>query len=72
MASYAAEYLAELLPSCCKVGVGWGHTIYTTVLATEHSSRPQLVLFVPLMGNSGFSKPYYQTNSIVDCFAEKD
>lgn len=70
-AGYAAEYLAELLPACRKVGVGWGHTIYTTVLATEYSSRPQQVLFVPLTGNSGFSKPYYQTNSIVDRFAEK-
>ena len=71
VAGYAAEYLSEQLPSCRKVGVGWGHTIYTTVLATEHSNRPLSVLFVPLTGNSGFSKPYYQTNSIVDRFAEK-
>ena len=71
VAGYAAEYLAQQLPSCRKVGVGWGHTIYPTVLATEHSSRSLPVLFVPLTGNSGFSEPYYQTNSIVDRFAEK-
>lgn len=71
VAGCAAEYLAQLLPACRKVGVGWGRTIYNTVLATEHSSRPVQAYFVPLTCNSGFSEPYYQTNSIVDRFAEK-
>ena len=71
VAGCAAEYLTQLLPACRKVGVGWGRTIYNTVLATEHSSHPIQAYFVPLTCNSGFSEPYYQTNSIVDRFAEK-
>ena len=71
VSGFAAEYLAALIPSCRKVGVGWGHTIYSVVIATEHNYEPTETKFVPLVGNSGYSEPYYQTNSIVDRLAEK-
>ena len=71
LSGFAAEYLAALIPSCRKVGVGWGHTIYSVVISTEHNYEPAQTKFVPLVGNSGYSEPYYQTNSIVDRLAEK-
>lgn len=71
LASYAAEQLSLLIPAYKKVGVGWGRTIYSVVLATEYSMDPTETIFVPLTGNAGLVDPYFQTNSIVDRFAEK-
>jgi deoxyribonucleoside regulator len=71
VSEFAAQYLQEQFPTCRKIGVGWGRTIYATVLAMEHAVSPCPAQFVPLVGNAGFSNPTYQTNSIVDRAAEK-
>ena len=70
-AEYTARYLSGIIPSCRKVGIGWGHTIYSIVLATDYRHAPIQTVFVPMTGASGFIEPYHQTNSIVDRFAEK-
>lgn len=68
---FAADYLSGQFPSMKRVGVGWGSTIYRMVLAMQHQTNPMETCFVPMVGNAGFSEPYYQTNSIVDRIAEK-
>lgn len=68
---FAAEELAGRFPACRKVGVGWGFTVYSTVRAMTGGAEALRTVFVPLVGNAGFSDPHYQTNSIVDRIAEK-
>ena len=67
----ASRFLPKLIKSSKYVGVGWGKTVYKTVLAMEHVKEKSEVTFVPLVGSMGMSAPHYQVNSIVDRIAEK-
>ena len=67
----ASRFLPELIKSSKYVGVGWGKTVYKTVLAMEHSKEKSEITFVPLVGSMGMKAPHYQVNSIVDRIAEK-
>lgn len=67
----ASRFLPKLIKSSKYVGVGWGKTVYKTVLAMEHSKETTGTVFVPLVGSMGMTAPHYQVNSIVDRLAEK-
>ena len=67
----ASSFLPELIKHSKYVGVGWGKTVYKTVLAMEFSKEKAVAIFVPLVGSMGMKAPYYQVNSIVDRLAEK-
>lgn len=68
---YAAEYLTQLFRNPMNVGIGWGQTVYQTVMKMQHSVSKTDICFLPLVGNAGMGNPCYQTNSIVDRIAEK-
>ena len=68
---FAAKKVPALLGSARYVGLGWGNTIYQTVMGMDFRSGPSDVCFVPLVGNAGLSDPAYQTNAIVERAAEK-
>ncbi|MCK4543114.1 MAG: winged helix-turn-helix transcriptional regulator [Spirochaetales bacterium] len=67
----ASRFLPELIKRSKHVGVGWGKTVYKTVLAMEFSKEKAGTIFVPLVGSIGMKAPHYQVNSIVDRLAEK-
>jgi len=67
----ASSFLPELIKGSKYVGVGWGRTVYNTVLTMKHSKEKSVITFVPLVGSMGMKAPYYQVNSIVDRLAEK-
>lgn len=73
IASGAARFLTELIQEGpLVVGVGWGATVYRTILAMQgvpeggHES-----IFVPLVGSAGRSESHYQVNVLVDRLSEK-
>lgn len=68
----ASKLLPELILPGMAVGVGWGVTVYRTVLALQPSnSERKDTIFVPLVGSAGRSESHYQVNVIVDRMAEK-
>lgn len=68
----AAKLLPELILPGMAVGVGWGVTVYRTVLALQPSSCERKdTIIVPLVGSAGRSESHYQVNVIVDRMAEK-
>ncbi len=68
----AAKLLPELILPGMSVGVGWGVTVYRTVLALQPSGGERKdTVFVPLVGSAGRSESHYQVNVIVDRIAEK-
>lgn len=71
LTDYAAEYLSELIPSYSKVGIGWGSTVYRSLVKMPFGERKSPLCFLPLVGSVGISEPAYQTNSMVDRIAEK-
>jgi len=71
LSRFSASRLEELVKTSRRIGIGWGSTVYNTVLNLQYSHRSTDACFVPLVGSAGFSDPHYQTNSIVDRIAEK-
>lgn len=71
ISTFAADYLAELIEAHTNIGVGWGETIYNTVLKMQYHPSGREKCFVPLVGGAGVYEPFFQTNSIVDRVAEK-
>jgi len=71
IAQTAADALPELLSDCRNIGIGWGYTVYKTskLLPPVLSSKAQS--FVPLVGITDEDSPYFQTNVIVNRFAEQ-
>lgn len=71
IAQTAAEVLPELLENSRNIGIGWGYTVYKTskLLSAVQSVKTQS--FVPLVGITGDDTPFFQTNMIVDRFAEQ-
>jgi DNA-binding transcriptional regulator LsrR (DeoR family) len=69
--SVAATYLSDVLSRCKNVGVGWGKTMYFTSFQLISKPGNKELTFIPIIGNSGTTIPYYQINSITDRFAEK-
>lgn len=71
IAQTAANALPELLADSRNIGVGWGYTVYKTskLLPSVSLGKPQF--FVPLVGVTGEDNPYFQTNVIVNRFAEQ-
>lgn len=67
----AGSYLPLLLRGSKVVGVGWGRTLYRTILSMNHHRTERSLLFVPLIGGIGQTAPFYQVNNMVDRLAEK-
>jgi len=72
IASYADKLIEEEIKNGMNVGIGWGNTIYRTVLSLPvlKDDQPKTT-FVPLVGSLGQSESPYQVNVIVDRIAEK-
>jgi len=70
VATRAADFLSEELPSFKVVGIGWGKTVYETAMLlprrAEQAAKP---FFVPLIGLSGDTNPNLQINTIIDRFS---
>ncbi len=71
IAAKARSYLPQIISRSKTVGVGWGRTLYRTIIAMDHFSRESDIVFVPLTGAIGQTVPFYQVNSMVDRLAEK-
>jgi DNA-binding transcriptional regulator LsrR (DeoR family) len=73
IAGAAARFITELIQEGpLVVGVGWGVTVYRTILAMQgvpEGGRESV--FVPLVGSAGRSESHYQVNVLVDRISEK-
>ena len=69
--AFAADYLCRQFKGHHRIGIGWGASLYNTVLAMPFNANRHDICFVPLVGNACIADPCYQTNSIVDRIAEK-
>lgn len=67
----AAAYLKEELKDKRHIGIGWGETLYNISLHLSYCDDKKERIFYALAGTSGTNNPYFQTNSIVDRFAER-
>lgn len=67
----AGQRMLELLGSAKNIGIGWGCTIYHTALKLPKVNANGVRTFIPLVGISDESNQYFQSNVIVDRFAEK-
>lgn len=70
MSAFFADYLVNNLAKYKKIGMGWGRTIYQTILKLPFNTSNTDMFFMPLVGGAGMD-PCYQTNSIIDRVAEK-
>ncbi len=71
LSSVAAEHIAKSIQQSTYVGIGWGEVLYTISKHLSPQGKHQSLTFVPLVGNSGTSNTFLQTNSMVDRFSEK-
>ncbi|MCK5157421.1 MAG: hypothetical protein KAQ69_13415 [Spirochaetales bacterium] len=71
IANCASQFLPDIIKKSTFVGVGWGKTIYKTILAMDHTEEPSDTCFVPLIGSLGMHASEYQVNSIIDRLSEK-
>jgi deoxyribonucleoside regulator len=71
LASFAATVIPELLADSLVIGVGWGRTIYQTLLRLGVREAVANRRIVPLVGSAGQQAPWLQINGIVDRLAEK-
>jgi len=67
----AGQRISGLLGNAKNIGVGWGCTIYHTALKLPKINADGARTFIPLVGISDESNKYFQSNVIVDRFAEK-
>ncbi len=78
LAISAGKAIKELVPCHHRIGIGWGKTVYQTVLTicSERSGDKQKfpvkreLTVLPLIGSLGQSLPYYQVNTMIDRLAE--
>ena len=70
VAHHATDVLDEYLEDASCVGLGWGYTMYQTARIINHKINKENLTFVPLVGLSTFSVPYFISNNIVNLFAE--
>jgi len=74
----AAKTVKKVISIHQRIGIGWGKTVYQTVLAIcsdRSGERPKPLMkrelaFYPLIGGLGQSLPYYQVNTMIDRMAE--
>lgn len=71
IAQTAADALPELLADSRNIGIGWGYTIYKTSKLLPSVFTEKTQIYVPLIGITGEDNPYFQTNLIVNRFAEQ-
>ncbi|MEW5818137.1 MAG: sugar-binding domain-containing protein [Spirochaetota bacterium] len=71
IATTAARYLETLIPAAGIVGIGWGRTVYRTVIGIGSVSKAFNTTFIPLIGSAGQYEPQYQVNTLVDRLSEK-
>lgn len=71
IAQTAADALPELLADSRNIGIGWGYTVYKTSKLLPSVASGKVQSFVPLVGITGEDSPYFQTNVIVNRFAEQ-
>lgn len=67
----AGKRMQELLGNAKNIGIGWGCTIYHTALSQPKVNSNGALTFVPLVGISDKNNQYFQSNVVVDRFAEK-
>ena len=69
IAEFAGQRLSDMIHSDMAVGIGWGVTLYQTVLSLTASQEAVDTVFVPLVGSAGRNESHYQVNVIVDRIA---
>lgn len=67
----ASSYLPSIISRSTVIGIGWGRTLYKTILAMDTYKTEREIFFVPLIGGIGQTAPHYQVNTLVDRIAEK-
>ncbi len=71
IATSAGEFLAQTVTNGKTIGVGWGVSVYRSVLALPDCPALKGVTVVPMVGSAGRTEPHYQVNVIADRLAEK-
>lgn len=71
IATSAGEFLSQTVTNGMTVGVGWGVSVYRSVLALPDSPSLRDVTVVPMVGSAGRTESHYQVNVIADRMAEK-
>lgn len=71
IASSAGEFLSQTVANGMTVGVGWGVSVYRTIIALPEIPSLRGVTVVPMVGSAGRTESHYQVNVIADRMAEK-
>ena len=71
ISSYAASVLGREIQGACNIGLGWGETLYKTIMKMEESEKGEDRKVVPLVGSIGYHEPHYQVNVLVGMFSDK-
>jgi len=71
ISSTASDYLPRIINKSKNVGLGWGRTVYSTVLSMDYHNDNNMRNFIPLIGGIGQKEPYYQVNTLIDRLGEK-
>ncbi|MDD4011619.1 MAG: sugar-binding domain-containing protein [Sphaerochaetaceae bacterium] len=72
VAEHGAKYLEDQIRPGATVGLGWGRTVYKTVMNIVPKKRLiSSVKYVPLVGSLGRTESHFQVNIIVNTMASK-
>jgi len=71
IAAYAPHILADLMETSGKMGIGWGETVYRTVIKMNVMDLPKSDnrYIVPLVNSLGCREPHYQVNVLTSMLA---
>ncbi len=71
ISSYAASVLVREIQGARSIGLGWGETLYRTIMKMEETGKGEERKVVPLVGSIGYHEPHYQVNVLVGMFSDK-
>ncbi|MDY0289005.1 MAG: sugar-binding domain-containing protein [Sphaerochaeta sp.] len=71
IATSAGEFLSQTVTNGMTVGVGWGVSVYRSILSLPEIPSLKGVTVVPMVGSAGRTESHFQVNVIADRMAEK-
>lgn len=72
VAECGARYLEKVIETETNIGIGWGKTVYSTIMNLgRHTKQSGLKRIVPLLGSMGRNESHFQVNAIVNTVANR-
>ncbi|MDD2231730.1 MAG: sugar-binding domain-containing protein [Sphaerochaetaceae bacterium] len=71
-AEFGAKYLEKAIDGETNIGIGWGMTVYKTIMNLDRLPKnAELRRFVPLVGSMGRNESHFQANAMVNTAASR-